>query len=952
MTGKFKKELQASNYIRKPLKVNDAESLEVRHLKKPVTATRLIDDMKTLDNWYTVTDHAKMELSDKGLKFSSPTRIGHYEGRPYRIISQPKAVRKIERENWEEWNRISLWIYPEMPGFHSIVLRVQLLNDGEKKVPDRYERDGQHNMNLKPNQWNHCTVEIPYVSRDCVTGLSFEYDMCGHEPKGCETAVWHLKDLEIQQVDADKYIGWEVGPGMIAFSHSGYQSGSKKTAIASGLAANTFKVLELDTGKVVLEKAVTPLENANGKFQIMDFSEVIAPGRYLLMAGEQTTRAFTIGDDCWDDSVWKLLNFYLTQRCGYAIPGLHGACHQDSITKHPEDGRFVIANGGWHDAADMSQNATTTSQATYSLFQFARRLKADGLPNCPDDPMGRRLYDRLLEEGNWGLDWLMKTRFGDGYRVLSCGTSCWTDNIHGTQDDVESVAQNVPIENMMAAGACAIASMVLRETEPEKADYALRVAKEDWQFGYDRRDKELFRTIGDPARILSPLLAYSSGAWSAVELYRATGDEYYKAKALECARYVMDCQQVEYPPWDTPVVGFFWRDKEKTMIQHYNHRSHESEPIMALAYLMEEFPEHEEYINWYQAILLYSEYQRFAIESTAPFGKAPASIYYVDEPTAQPKIFENQQPHFNEDMQKDFRAQVEGGIKLHDGYYLKRFPVWFSFRGDHAPVMSWGRAAALCGKIRNDYEIAEIAQRQMEWIIGKNPFSQSTMYGEGYDFCQQYVQLPGEQVGEMNVGIESWENDDVPFWPQVNTATYKEVWSHSSLRWLWLAADSYGSAMVTVYLPCKGRTEELTFTHKLSGQVFAFTPEYKTGKVTAKLPAGRYSIRCKDKTVEKTFIAAKRYDLDGVWGFETSHTVDGDKVAITVNAKACGKAELEVKAANLTFTETKKTAAFNETVTFTATITDINKPWTALFVPNGNMNETFEVYDTARMNNR
>jgi len=151
--------------------------------------------------------------------------------------------------------------------------------------------------------------------------------------------------------------------------------------------------------------------------------------------------------------------------------------------KHP-DGRYVVANGGWHDAADMSQNATTSSQATYALFEMARRIDKHENPE---------LYHRLIEEGKWGLDWLVKTRFGDGYRILSCGTSCWTNGILGDQDDVDDEAQDVPIENMMAAGAEAIAASLVWDTEPEKAAYALKCAKEDWRFGYERRDTERFR---------------------------------------------------------------------------------------------------------------------------------------------------------------------------------------------------------------------------------------------------------------------------------------------------------------------------------------------------------------------------------------------------------------------------------------------------------------------------
>jgi hypothetical protein len=939
MTERFKQELIESNYIRIPLKPDDAESQETRHLKKKVLVSRPIDDMQSLDNWYTVTEHAKIEISGEqafcgntSLKFTSPTRVGHYELQPYRIISQPKAVRKIDRENWEEWNRISMQIFPDMPGFHSIVLRVQLLNDGEHKVPDRYERDGQHNMNLKPNQWNHMTVEIPYVYRDCVTGLSFEYDMCGHEPKGTETACWYIDKLEIQKVECDTYIGWQPGKDRIAFSHPGYQSGSKKTAIASDLTAVTFKVLELDTGKTVLEKEIIETKTTTGVFQILDFSEITECGKYLIIAGDITTRAFYIGDDVWEDSIWKLLNFCLTQRCGFSIPTLHDACHFDSISKHP-DGRFVIANGGWHDAADMSQNATTSSQATYAFFEFARRLGRNSNPI---------LYDRLIEEGRWGMDWLLKTRFGDGYRVLSCGTSCWTNGIHGDQDDVEAQAQNPPIENMMSAGALAIAAALLRESEPEKAAYALKCAKEDWQFGYERREAELFRTIGDPARILSPLLAYSSAVWSAVEIYRACGEEYYADMAVECAKYVLACQQTEYMDWQTPVTGFFWRDKEKTMIQHYNHRSHESEPIMALSFLMQEFPDHHDYIKWYEAVLLYSEYQRFGVTLTAPFEMAPASIYSVDEPHAQPKIFENQQPHFNEDMQNDFRAQVEGGYKLSNSYYFKRMPVWFSFRGNTSPVLSSGKAAAICGKLRNDYDIAEIAQRQMEWIIGRNPFAQSTMYGEGYDFSQLYIQLPGEQVGGLSVGIESWENDDVPFWPQVNTATYKEVWMHSALRWLWIAADAYGSAEIDAYLEYTPK-ENLIFENILSGQVYTFEPEYKTGKVSCKLPAGRYKVSYNGKTTDKTFVAAKHYEMNGLRGFKTEHITDGDNVTVTIHAQGGEELKFSIKSSNICF-DGLNSSDEADTFVFTGKVIEKGKPWVALFVPNNSVRDAIEVF--------
>jgi hypothetical protein len=326
---------------------------------------------------------------------------------------------------------------------------------------------------------------------------------------------------------------------------------------------------------------------------------------------------------------------------------------------------------------------------------------------------------------------------------------------------------------------------------------------------------------------------------------------------------------------------------------------------------------------------------------------AAASIYHAEEPTANKEVFAKQQPHFNEDMHKDFRAQVEDGYKLHEGYYFRRFPVWFSFRGNTSPVLSSGKAAAICGKALNDYETAELAQRQMEWIIGRNPYSQSTMYGEGYNFSQLYVQLPGEQVGELSVGIESWENADEPFWPQVNTATYKEVWMHSALRWIWIAADAIGPATVDAYLKY-APGEKLCFKNTLSGQVYSHEPEYKTGKVSCEIPAGRYEVSYNGVTVGKTLIASKHYEWDSLISCVAEYKTEEDKITISVSG-GCDESDITLlaKAYNISFDQMEQTVKTGETAVFTGHREDDSKPWVALFVPNGDINAAAEVYSRA-----
>jgi hypothetical protein len=63
------------------------------------------------------------------------------------------------------------------------------------------------------------------------------------------------------------------------------------------------------------------------------------------------------------------------------------------------------------------------------------------------------------------------------------------------------------------------------------------------------------------------------------------------------------------------------------------------------------------------------------------------------------------------------------------------------------------------------------------------------MYGEGYDWAQQYSVSSADFVGSLPVGMQSRGVSDLPYWPSQNTYVYKEVWVHSSSRWLWLMED-------------------------------------------------------------------------------------------------------------------------------------------------------------------
>ena len=125
-----------------------------------------------------------------------------------------------------------------------------------------FGQEGETTVVLRNHEWNHVVWEIGNVARDKVTGFEISSLMSGHEPEAADVLTYDLDHLELQQVEPDYIEGWDVWPGRIAYSHTGYQSGATKSAIASGLKAREFRLIDQATGKAVLSKAVQTGQNA------------------------------------------------------------------------------------------------------------------------------------------------------------------------------------------------------------------------------------------------------------------------------------------------------------------------------------------------------------------------------------------------------------------------------------------------------------------------------------------------------------------------------------------------------------------------------------------------------------------------------------------------------------------------------------------------------------------
>lgn len=782
MKREFQEELIRSGYIHAPLPLHRERSLEAEREKKEVLQKKVIWDG---------TQEAPLHSGIGAIKIMDGT--GQNGGQTIRAdgpVSRESAAYEDSRgmfhsrmyflfpkENWEAYNRISFWVKPDCMGAHSVHFRLHIKNEGKVLIPDAYGREGQHLVNLVNHEWNHVIWEFDALPRDGITMFDVTMDADGQDTSTGPEFQYDFEMFELQKVaHAEMEKGWRCEEGRISYSMSGYQRVGRKTAVAN-IGADTFSVLN-DVGETVFSGTVQKVTDEKGSFEVLDFTGLEASGSYRLQCKDTVTGAFEIGDRVMEDVIWKAVNFIFCERCGYPVPGKHGKCHTDVVAEH--NGVLLSFGGGWHDAGDMSQQMLQTAEVAQELLELASRVK--------DTPL---MYQRLMEEGLWGLEFTLKSRFGDGYRASSVGLGLWTNGLIGDLDDVKTRVHNQAFQNFFCSAVEAQAALVLGEYDADLAWKCHQAAKEDFLFAQVRfLEKGMEKPIMWEHTLNSGLSQYyAAAAWAAASICTYEPDESFERYAKEYGKKLMKCQETGSE--NVPLKGFFYREESHKTIVHFTHQGRDHSFVQALEALCRAFPDAPEKKEWENAMLLYGTYLKEIYTMASPYGMLPAGLHHISE-VEDRETFELLHLLVNyEEEKKNYEEQLKAGISLGGGYYVRMFPVWFSFRGNAAVQLAMGKGAAIVGRYFGDDKLTEIAREQLYWMVGKNPFCQSLVYGEGERYAQQDANYPGEMTGEMPVGIETRENEDVPYWPAGNNATYKEVWLTPAGRFLSIAAELY-----------------------------------------------------------------------------------------------------------------------------------------------------------------
>ena len=197
----------------------------------------------------------------------------------------------------------------------------------------------------------------------------------------------------------------------------GYKPSSPKIAVFGSKESkkiSSFELVDVSNQKIVFQgKSGNPF-GAYGPFAQtyrLNFSSFNKPGKYIIRAANAISPEFAIGEDVYKGAADFCLRYMRQQRTGFN-PYLKDSCHtRDGYTLYGPmpDSTHIDVVGGWHDASDYLQYATTSANATYHLLMayrdfpgvFSDTKQANGL----DGSNGRA---DVLDEAKWGLDWLLK----------------------------------------------------------------------------------------------------------------------------------------------------------------------------------------------------------------------------------------------------------------------------------------------------------------------------------------------------------------------------------------------------------------------------------------------------------------------------------------------------------------------------------------------------------------
>ncbi len=357
----------------------------------------------------------------------------------------------------------------------------------------------------------------------------------------------------------------------ILTNHIGYDCGDTKNAVYQRQSDETpvsFRVICDKTGAVCFEGA--PVEAGEvdnwgtGYYYTLRFDEVKTPGQYYIEVSDNKgavvrSYPFKIGENLLETSTLSAVGYYFKAQ---RSTGEYEAADRNIPFMYGKREGRVDAHGGWYDATGdygvhLSHLSHTTyfnpQQASFSAYAF---FKMNDLLEEADYPYYTMLKRRLIEEGMYGADFLMrmrapsgnffvtKSRTMDAYgpvasmRVLGAYHRNPTGRKGGgTWGNVDEITEYDYETSFRAGGGYAIAALAYAARVTYPSDYTkeeyLQAAVRAYDYLY--ANNELYANDGK-WNLVDEYCALDA----VIEIYKTTKEIDYLRRARALAKRIID----------------------------------------------------------------------------------------------------------------------------------------------------------------------------------------------------------------------------------------------------------------------------------------------------------------------------------------------------------------------------------------------------------------------------
>jgi uncharacterized membrane protein YgcG len=531
----------------------------------------------------------------------------------------------------------------------------------------------------------------------------------------------------------------------------GYEkSGAKRAVIQSASSiAETSCDLVNSQGSVVhtisLKAQTTVSGWSNRYFKVADFSEFAQNGKYRLKIGSVQSQEFSIGEKILQEETGAFqVSFFKGMRntsAGDRNVRIHGTTPS----------QYHNIYGGWNDATgDKGKHLSHLSYANYFNPQQIPFV-AWALLNASELQPSAFGNTATKEEAAWGADYLLRSLSAEGYFYMSVFDE-WNLSSNreicawSGSDGVRSSAYQSAMREGAGVSIAALARASKMGISGDSAS-AQYLAGAKRAYAHLKANPTRYQDNGK-----ENIIDDYCGLLAASELYNATNDQQYLTDANTRAQSLLNRQHSD---------GWFYTE-DATQNRPFYHAADEGLPIVALARYVEIVQPSS--INAIRAAIKKNLlwYVNITYEDSNPFEYA--KMYRkVESSSPQVRFF---MPHSNE-----------------TGYW---------WQGENARIASLSAAFTMGAQLSDPsgrfwYDtLFTMAITQLDWILGKNPFAVSMVFGFGNKNYPNYTAesyIPNIKGGICNGITAKHGNENDLAWNNVDGLNAWDNWRYIE-QWL------------------------------------------------------------------------------------------------------------------------------------------------------------------------